>query len=150
MSALQEAGSKWTEAVQTYGRALDLRELFLGQDNPAFRQMFTSMFMPGASVEQMRWFNELQRVSTSPENALRIRHANAAINVTELTKRVSVPTLVIHARGDAVVPLSEGRELAMGIPGARFVTLEGENHLLLEDEPAWPRFLEEIRSFLRD
>ena len=118
-----------------------------GQDNPAFRQMFTGMFMPGANLEQMQWFNELQRVSISPENALRIRHVNGKIDVTELMPRVSVPTLVMHARDDVVVPFSEGRELAMGIPGARFVALEGQNHLLLEDEPAWPRFLSELRAF---
>ena len=119
-----------------------------GQDNPAFRQMFTAMFMPGANLEQMQWFNELQRVSTSPEIALRIRHVNSDIDVTELMPRVSVPTLVMHARDDVVVPFTEGRELAMGIPGARFVALEGQNHLLLEDEPAWPRFLSELRGFI--
>jgi pimeloyl-ACP methyl ester carboxylesterase len=119
-----------------------------GQDNPAFRQMFTALFMPGATSEQMRWFNELQRASASPENALRIREALADVDVEALLPKVSVPTLVLHARDDAVVPFKSGREYATGIPGAQFVPLEGQNHLLIESEPAWPRFLSEVRAFL--
>jgi class 3 adenylate cyclase/pimeloyl-ACP methyl ester carboxylesterase len=119
-----------------------------GQDNPAFRQVFTWLYIPEASPEQMRWFNDLQRVSASPENALRILRATGEIDVRLLLPQVRVPTLVLHSRGDAVVPFEEGRELAALIPGADFVPLEGRNHLLLEGEPAWPRFLSEVRSFL--
>ncbi len=97
----------------------------------------------------MQWFNDLQRMTTSPENAVRIRHAVDEIDVSELLARVSVPTLVIHCRNDAVQPLEEGRRLAAGIPGARFVALEGSNHVILESDPAWPRFIEEISNFLR-
>ncbi len=120
-----------------------------GQENPAFRQIFTSLFMPDATPEQMQWFNDLQRVSTSPENAARIRQAIDEIDVTDLLAQVTVPTLVMHCRDDAVQSFEEGRRMASMIPGARFVALEGRNHLILKDEPAWPRFLEEIRTFLR-
>jgi pimeloyl-ACP methyl ester carboxylesterase/DNA-binding SARP family transcriptional activator len=121
-----------------------------GQDNPAYRQVFTSLFIPGATPEQMGWFNELQRVTTSPENAARLLSALGEIDVMDRLSQVTQPTLVLHARNDARVPYANGRLLAMGIPGAKFVTLESQNHLLLENEPAWGRFLAEVRAFLAD
>jgi len=120
-----------------------------GRENPAFRQMWTSLFVPGGTAEQMQWYNDLQRITTSPENALRIRRASDDIDVTDLLPRVTAPTLVMHCRDDGGVPFDEGRRMAAGIPGARFVALEGRNHLILEGEPAWPRFIEEIKSFIR-
>lgn len=119
-----------------------------GEESPAFRQVFTSLYIPDATPEQMRWFNDLQRNTTSPENAVRLWEALGAIDVRELLPRVTAPTLVLHSRNEAAVPFSAGRELASSIPGARFVPLESRNHLLMEQEPAWPRFLDEIRSFL--
>ena len=119
-----------------------------GKDNPVYRQLFTSQFVPGATKEQEQWFNDLQRVTTSPENAARLRRANNDIDVTRLLPQVAAPTLVMHCRGDLVVPFEEGRMLAARIPRARFVALEGNNHLILEHEPSWPRFLGEIRGFL--
>ncbi len=121
-----------------------------GQENPAFRQIFTSLFIPDATPEQARWFNDLQRITVSPENAVRIREAMDEIEVSELLPQVTVPTLVLHCREDAVQPFNEGRRMAAGIPGARFVALEGRNHMILEDEPAWPRFLREVESFLAE
>jgi class 3 adenylate cyclase/pimeloyl-ACP methyl ester carboxylesterase len=120
-----------------------------GQNNPAFRQMFTSSFIPGGTKEQMEWFNELQRISISPENAARIRETVSNIEVTDLLANVTIPTLVLHCRDDGMVPFDEGRRMAAMIPGARFVPLDGRNHLMLEHEPAWSRFLEEVRNFLR-
>ena len=119
-----------------------------GQENPAFRQIFTSLFMPEANPEQAQWFNDLQRITTSPENAVRIRRTIDEIEVSELLPRVAVPTLVLHCRDDAVGPFDLGRRMAAGIPGARFVALEGRNHMILENEPAWPRFLREVEGFL--
>jgi class 3 adenylate cyclase/pimeloyl-ACP methyl ester carboxylesterase len=121
-----------------------------GQQNAAFRQLFTSQFIPGATKEQADWFNELQRISISPENAVRYRVATGQFDVSALLGQVSVPTLVMHSREDAVVPFDQGRRLAAGIRGARFVPLASRNHLVLEEEPAFPRFLEEMRSFLKD
>jgi pimeloyl-ACP methyl ester carboxylesterase/DNA-binding winged helix-turn-helix (wHTH) protein len=119
-----------------------------GQDNPAFRQLFTSVFMPDATLEEMRWFNDLQRVSTSPENAVRIIEAFGDTDVTHLLPQVTVSTLVLHSRDDALVPFEQGLKLARGIPGARFFTLESRNHLLVEHETAWPRFVDEVGGFL--
>jgi class 3 adenylate cyclase/pimeloyl-ACP methyl ester carboxylesterase len=119
-----------------------------GKDNPAFRQMFTSSFIPGGTLEQMEWFNELQKVSASAQNAVRLREATSNFEISDLLSKVSVPTLVLHCRDDAIVPFNEGRRMAAMIPGARFVPLEGRNHLILEHEPVWTRFLSEVRNFL--
>jgi pimeloyl-ACP methyl ester carboxylesterase len=120
-----------------------------GRENPAFRHIFTSLFMPSGTAEQMKWFDDLQRVTTSPENAARIRGTNVNIDVDDLLPRLRVPTLVLHCKDDAMVPFEEGRRLATRIPGARFVALEGQNHLVLEGEPSWRRLLIEIKTFLR-
>lgn len=138
-----------TEAEKEAGEAmLTLMRVGWGQENPAFRQMFTSQFIPGATKEQADWFNEFQRVSTSPADAARNLLANGDVDVTSLLSQVRAPTLVMHARLDARVPFEAGRRMAAGIPGARLVPLEGQNHVILEDEPAFARFLEETRSFL--
>jgi len=132
-----------------HGRLVaDLIELAWGQDNPAFRQVFTSLFVPGASPEVVNWFNELERVSTSPENAARMVRAFFDADVGELAPRVTCPTLVAHVRGDTRIPFEEGRLLASLIPGARFLPLEGRNHALLPYDPAFAAFFSEVRTFL--
>src|SRR5688572_6584651 len=120
-----------------------------GHDNPAFRMFFAARFLPEGTPEQMRWFSELQRVTTSPEIASRLLSTSATIDVTELAPQVRAPTLVLHATGDAAVPFDQGRLIAALVPGARFISLEGRNHILLECEPAWTRFVDEVRCFLR-
>jgi len=121
-----------------------------GDENSAFMRAFASMFIPSGSPEQTKWVAELQRVTTSAENALRIRKACDEIDVLALLPQVRVPTLVLHCRHDGVVPLEQGRLIAASIPNARIVTLESDNHVLLSGEPAWPRFLDELEAFLRD
>jgi pimeloyl-ACP methyl ester carboxylesterase/DNA-binding winged helix-turn-helix (wHTH) protein len=120
---------------------------FWGRDNPAFRLFFAARFVPEGTQEQMRWFSELTRVTTTPELAVRLRSTAAMIDISDLAPRVRVPTLVLHGVGDAAVPFDLGRRLAALIPGARFISLQSQNHILLEDEPAWPRFLDEVRHF---
>ena len=127
---------------------LTLMRVGWGQENPAFRQMFTSQFIPGATKEQADWFNEFQRISCSPADAARNFLANGETDVSSLLSQVKVPTLVMHARHDARVPFESGRRMAAGIPAARFVPLESRNHVMLEGEPALARFLEELRSFV--
>jgi class 3 adenylate cyclase/pimeloyl-ACP methyl ester carboxylesterase len=119
-----------------------------GRENPAFRQLFTSLFIPDGTKEQADWFNELQRMTVSGEMAARMHEATGEFDVTALLPQVSVPTLVLHARGDVLVPFETGRRLAAGIPGARFAPLQGRNHLFLESEPAFAQFLEHTRAFL--
>jgi pimeloyl-ACP methyl ester carboxylesterase len=122
--------------------------LYWGRDNPAFRLFFAARFVPEGTPEQMHWFSELQRVTTTPETAVRLRIASAELDVTDLAPRVRAPTLVLHATGDAVQPFDQGRLLAALVPDAQFVSLESRNHILLESEPAWPRFVDEVRRFL--
>ena len=121
-----------------------------GRSNSAFRRLFTTLFLPDGTPEQMAWFDEIQRTSASPETAARIWAARGALDVTDLAARVRTPALVAHARDDAVVSFEEGRLVAGLIPGARFLPLDGHNHILLADEPAWPRFLEATGAFLAD
>src|SRR5262249_30446999 len=118
------------------------------RENPAFRQVFTSLFIPDGTFEQFRWFNELHQASSSPENAARLAQEFSGIDVTALAPRVSVPTIVLHRRHDAAVPFEEGRLMAGLIPNARFVPLEGRNHLLLGGEPALDQFFAELDGFL--
>ncbi len=128
----------------------NLIRLGWGRENPAFRQVFASRFIPGGSLEQLEWFNELQRVSSTPENALRLFDTLCHIDVRELAPRVTCPTLVIHCNRDAVVPFEEGCLFASLIPGARFVSLESRNHLLLEGEPAMQQYFDAVDDFLGD
>ncbi|MGD8793670.1 MAG: alpha/beta fold hydrolase [Anaerolineae bacterium] len=119
-----------------------------GKDNPAFRQLFTTMLIPEGTKEQMAWLNELARISATPENAAAMEEAFYQIDVTDLARQVATPTLVLHGRDDAGIPFEEGRRLAALIPEARFVPLDSKNHILLEDEAAWSRFLAEVRAFV--
>ena len=110
-----------------------------GSDNPAFRQVFTSRYIPEGTDDQLRWFNELCRKTTSPELAGELLRARAETDVTALLGKVRTPTLVVHARNDAIAPLAEGRFWHRK-SRAQFVELDSPNHVLLEHEPAWVRF----------
>jgi pimeloyl-ACP methyl ester carboxylesterase/DNA-binding CsgD family transcriptional regulator len=141
----RDLSAREREKFDTLGKLIELG--WSGRD-PSLRQVFTTQFIPGAAMEQVRAFNELMRLSTPPETALRIYHAFGAIDVRAEAPQVRCPTLVLHSTGDHRVPFEEGRRLAGLIPGARFVPLESENHLLLADEPALRRFLDAIDEFL--
>ena len=137
-----------TEQRQEAQLLLQMAEIGWGRDNPAFRQAFTSLYLPGGKPEQVQWFNELERLSASPAHAARTLAAFGQIDVSELAAQVRCPTLVLHARGDARVPFEEGRHLAGLIPGARFVPLDSPNHILLGHEPAFTHCFAEVRAFL--
>lgn len=117
-------------------------------DNPAYRQLFTSLYLPDASEEQADYFNEMQRLTTSAENAVALQRVFGEINVTDLLGKVTTPTLVGHSTRDAVVPFESGRALAAKIPGARFIAVESPNHLLLETDPGWPKYARIVEEFL--
>jgi pimeloyl-ACP methyl ester carboxylesterase/DNA-binding CsgD family transcriptional regulator len=131
-----------------YRALIELTRLGWGKDNPAFRQVFTSRFIPGGTDEQLGWFNDLCRKTTSPEIAARLLESRAAIDVMDLLESVQAPTLILHSRDDDVIPIAEGHILAAGIPGAQFVELDSKNHILLESEPAWERFGAEVLEFM--
>ena len=136
------------EEIEEAETWLKLIKLGWARENPVFRRVFASFFLPEGSSEQVSWFTDLARISTSTENAIRFQTAFYEIDVSDLAPRVTVPTLVLHARHEASVPFDEGRQLAALIPKARLVTLEGKNHIMLAHEPAWPKFLAEVHRFL--
>lgn len=119
-----------------------------GRADPAFRRVFTSRFVPDATPQQMEWFDELQRLSATPEAATRLRAVWSDIDVHDGLADMQPPTLVAHVRGDAVVPFEEGRMLASHIPRARLIALPGRNHILLENDSGWPVFVDELRRFI--
>jgi pimeloyl-ACP methyl ester carboxylesterase/DNA-binding CsgD family transcriptional regulator len=135
------------DGYRRYRAIIDLAQLGWGQDNPVFRQLFTALFVPGANTEQIGWFNELCRRTTTPETATRLLTVRADVNVRDLLPKVRVPTLVLHARHDEMVPFGSGQFLAAEIPNAEFVQLESRNHILLADEPAWAHFKEAVLEF---
>ena len=135
------------EKVREFEVVRDAIRIGWGKENPAFRQLFTSRFLPEGTAEQLASFNELCRRTTTGEVAAKIMDMRADVNVVDLLDQVRVPTLVIHANEDGVVPFSEGRLMAGKIPGAQFVELSSKNHVLLESEPAWPRFQDAVLDF---
>ena len=143
-----------------YVRGLQLREPMLHEallsairagwadPNPTFRHLFTTLLLPNGTSQQMAWYDELQRLSTSAETARRLYDVRGRVDVAESAPRVTTRTLVAHAREDRAVPVEQGRLLAALIPDSRLVFLESANHILLSDEPAWAVFLSELRGFL--
>jgi pimeloyl-ACP methyl ester carboxylesterase len=132
---------RWT-AMKT------LMKLGWGSDDATFRQMFTSQMMPTATREQADAFNEIQRLSASPECAVRYLETVGEFDVRQLLCQVRAPTLVMHVRDDARVSIALGREMAAGIPNAKFVALPGKNHVLLEQDPGVAQFSNELKSFV--
>ena len=131
------------------GRALaELMRLGWGIEPSAFRRMFAEMLIPQANDEQVSWVSELQRRTHDREIAARILEATGVIDVTDRMKLVKAPALVLHPRGDMMVPFDQGRNIAAGIPDAKFVELETNNHILIENEPAWQRWQEVVGEFL--
>jgi pimeloyl-ACP methyl ester carboxylesterase/DNA-binding CsgD family transcriptional regulator len=127
---------------------LELLEAGWGTEEPAFRQVFTSLMIPGGTADQWRWFTDMMRRAASPQTAQRMLHVWQTIDVSDLAREVRCPTLVLHARHDAIVPYDEGKLMASLIPGAEFVTLDSANHVIVKDEPAWPHLAAELRRFL--
>jgi pimeloyl-ACP methyl ester carboxylesterase/DNA-binding CsgD family transcriptional regulator len=120
-----------------------------GSNNPTFRRVFAHRFLPGGLPEQHRWWAELESLTADADSAARTLAAFQQVDVTAQARQLTLPTLVLHARGDAAVPFEEGRLIASLIPGAVFVPLNSDNHVLLDSEPAWPQFLQAVRSFLQ-
>ena len=125
-----------------------LAELGWTKEDNAYRQFFTTQFLPAGTREQHQWFNELQRVSASSENAVRCMRVFNAMDVTDLLSKVTCPTLVLHAKGDVRVLFAEGMAIAAGIRDARFVPIDGVNHVVLADEPGWQQCIDAIEAFL--
>ncbi len=129
------------EAVQT------LIRLNWGKPGTAFLKSFAASFLPEGDKAQIDSLAELQRLTTSPANAARLREAVDRFDVVDLLVGVACPTLVVHAREDGVHPLDQGRRLAAGIPGAELMTLDTANHVLVPQEPGWEAFFSRLEAF---
>lgn len=127
-----------------------LTEAGWGRATASYRHLFSATFLPDATQDELAWFDEFQRRTTSPQNAVRFLRAFSEIDVRHRLARITVPTLVLHSRGDQRIPLATGRELAAAIPTAQFVGLESNNHLLIGREPASDAFIAAIRDFLAE
>ena len=134
--------------TEQFNAMLTLIRLGWGRDNPAFRQLWTTLFRPDASPQETEWMNEFQRITSSPENAARMMAEFPKIDVTDVLPKVSCPTLVLHSRDESVVPASEGRLIASRIRGARYVELPSRSHEVVPGEPAWQIFVDEVSRFL--
>jgi pimeloyl-ACP methyl ester carboxylesterase/DNA-binding winged helix-turn-helix (wHTH) protein len=119
-----------------------------GRDNPAFRQLWTTLFRPDADSVEAAWLNELQRISSSPENAARMIGEFPKIRILDMLPKISCPTLVLHSRDDGAVPVQEGKLIAARIRGARFVELPSRSHMVVPGEPAWDQFVQEFSAFM--
>jgi pimeloyl-ACP methyl ester carboxylesterase/DNA-binding CsgD family transcriptional regulator len=118
------------------------------KDDPVFRRVFTTRFIPDATEEQMRWFDDLQRMSTSPENAVASRIARQAVDIAGDLHRITAPTLILQAVGDRMATFDNAVAVSATVDGARLVALDSRNHILLSSEPAWATFLDEVTAFL--
>jgi pimeloyl-ACP methyl ester carboxylesterase/DNA-binding CsgD family transcriptional regulator len=143
------ASKRGTALTQLAHHAMiDLVRTSWASDNPTFRQVFTSRFIPGGTPEQLQWFNDLCLKTTTGDIAAALLESRAEADITKSLAEVRTPTLVLHARADEVVSVEEGRRLAAGITGAEFVELDSRNHVLLEHEPAWQRFMQAVDAFV--
>lgn len=118
------------------------------REDPVFRRVFTSRYIPDATEEQMRWFDDLQRMSGPAENVLASRIARQVEDITDEVARIHVPTLILQAVGDTATTFENAGMVAAMVPGARVVPLPSRNHILLAGEQAWTTFLTEIADFL--
>lgn len=137
------------QALAFHEASLRLVELGWGRGDPAVQQFFTTRFIPDASVDEARALNEQQRLSCGPQRAVQIMRARTLLDVRALAPQVRCPTLVLHAEGDQIVPVSRGRDLAAAIPGARFVTLPTRNHIPLAADPGFELFCQSVTAFIQ-
>ena len=128
---------------------MTLMRSYWANNNPAIRQLWAARFVPGGGPEQWAWFTDLQRWSATADAAVRHMSVRYDLDLTETTRHVTAPALVVHPREDGVVPFDQGRQLAALLPDAQFLPLDSRNHLLLPDEPAWLQFLAALEEFLR-
>jgi pimeloyl-ACP methyl ester carboxylesterase/DNA-binding CsgD family transcriptional regulator len=135
------------EVIQHRETQVKLIELGWGSDDPSFRQVFTSQFMPDVGLDIIHAFNDLMPLTASAKVAATIFRTNGTIDVQAEARRVKCPTLVIHGRGDLRIPFEEGRLVAGLIPDSRFVTLETRNHLMPQHDPAWRELLDAVAAF---
>jgi pimeloyl-ACP methyl ester carboxylesterase len=151
--AIADGWRNWGDAAEIERREATVtltRQGWHNPDNPAFRQILTSLVLPDATPEEIGWLKDLQRVAVSADNAARVQNATGDVDLLDLLPRIVAPTLVLHARHDLALPFEQGKLVASRIPDAQFVALESRNHILLPRDPAWAVLVSEVRRFLRE
>jgi pimeloyl-ACP methyl ester carboxylesterase/DNA-binding CsgD family transcriptional regulator len=146
-SARTGLSSEQLELQDTFGQLI---KVGWARPDSTFRRVFTSLMIPGATEEQMRWLDDLQRVAASASTAYTARIQRVAADTDDLLPDLKLPTLVLHSARDRMNDFDYGRRLASSIAGARLVALDSDNHIVLEHEPAWQVFLAEVQAFLAD
>ena len=136
------------EQLEEGNTRLKVNELGWASDTPAYSQFFTALHMPDAPPEYTRDHQQLLYRTTTPVNAVGMLRSFWQMDIRSAAAQVQCPTLVLHSRGDAVIPFEEGRAVAALIPGAHLVPLESRNHIVLDNEPAWRRLVEAFEDFL--
>jgi pimeloyl-ACP methyl ester carboxylesterase/DNA-binding CsgD family transcriptional regulator len=136
------------EDIELSDTFLQMTKVGWARPDSAFRRVFTTMMIPSATEEQMCWLDELQRVSASASTAVAAQQERRWADARGSLPLIDVPTLVLHARGDRMNEFDGAVALASGIGGARLVALESDNHIVLQDEPAWRVFVAEVEGFL--
>ncbi len=104
-------------SVEEHDAILTLTRVGWGRYVATYGQIFTSGFMPEAAAEQASWVNKLQRISTAPDNAVKVQETTAQIDVLHRLPELDLPTMVLHPVGDRRVPYEQGRQLASLISG---------------------------------
>lgn len=141
-------GRRWRGQAEQEAAVVAAIPAGWNEGDPTFRRLFSMLFLPHGTLDQMAWYEDLMVRSTSPETAVRLFEARGGLDVRKQARQVQARTMVVHARDDRVVPVAEGRLLASLIPSARLILLESPNHILLADEPAWEYFVSEMHTFL--
>jgi pimeloyl-ACP methyl ester carboxylesterase len=140
-----DRAADWWAEEETYRSMI---RVGWAKEDPVFRRVFTTKFIPDATEEQMRWFDDLQRMSTSSANAVKSRIARLEVDIEDGLPQITAPTLVLRAIDDRATGFTSGVDVSSRIPGARLVPLQSRNHILLADEPAWQVFIDEVSAFL--
>jgi pimeloyl-ACP methyl ester carboxylesterase/DNA-binding CsgD family transcriptional regulator len=136
-----------SESARRWQAIIELTELGWGRPEPVFRRLYTSLFLPEGTDEQLSWFDELCRRTTSPRTAALLMQCRGNVDIEHLLPRITVPTMIIHAVNDAVVPFDQGRNMASQIPGAEMVPVDSKNHILMSSEPGWDQFKSAVLGF---
>ena len=139
-----------TPESQSLGRVM--RELVKaawgGGGSDVFGHMLAQLFVgQTADADTRELFDRMQRASTDRDTALAYLRAMAA-DARDEARKLSVPTLVVHRRGDAIAPFEAAKVAASLIPGARFVPLAGDNHWPMAHDTSAPIMIRSITQFL--
>jgi pimeloyl-ACP methyl ester carboxylesterase/DNA-binding CsgD family transcriptional regulator len=128
---------------------LELTRVGWGQENHAFLRVWASLYQPSGGLDLRSWCDH-QCSATSAMTAVRLLEAGWNVDVREAARKIACPVLILHPERDAVIPIEQGRLLAVLIPDCRFVQLDSENHMPFANEPAWSRLVDEVHTFLAE